>query len=1196
MRIRRLNLLRYGHFTDAPIDLPSGQPDIQIVLGTNEAGKSTAMAAIEDLLFGIPSNSPRNFLHDYGVMRVGAVLENDGHSLNVRRRKGNKDTLLSEDEVPFPAGDGALASFIAGADRRFYTRMFSLDHERLRQGGKEILEARDDVGQMLFSVGAGIIGLRERLKGMEAEADALWASRRAAHRKYFQAEDRLKAAESSLRDHIVTAGKWQELRDAFESAGEAYQTIEEEIESKATELRKLTRIRRVCRDVRKRSETDTTIRGLGEIVSLPEDASALLEKAAADDTNAATRIATLTEQIETLQNERAALTYDDALLLRSDDIRQLHERRIQVRAGKIDLPKRLAELASAEASLKRFAAELEWKTDNIDQVIARIPARSKVASVRTLLNRRGEQLAAVENAKATAEEARERSADLTAQIEELGAAVDISKLAAVIKATRDMGDIGARITNADHEAQNARAASQRRLKSLKPEIIDEEALASVLVPPLDTIQAHRDARRNLEQRLKTCRERIRSTDQELTRHKKAYERITSDEQVIAPGELQHIREHRDAGWSIIRRRYVDNTVIPEDEVRAFTTDVELPDAYEAAVLDADKAADKRFDKAEAAARLVVITRQIDEQEDLLETLNAEELAISAEDESLTAEWNTMWAATPIEPQEPDSMIEWLRSRAEILTLIEQRLATEQIIATLRQQEAAAKTLVRAELNALGIDSAFLAEQPFHVVIESATGVERQHESSAKTRRDLDEALRKATNDANRKQKLLEKANVEWTEWSAQWAAALTALHLPANSTPETADAQLNVIDDLREFAGRINDLRHERIEKIERDISAFENDVTELVQAIAPQLAGIDAEDAVLDLERLSAEGARVRDLVAANDLTHAGLQKRADECQESRRDARDIIDRFQRTAGVSTIDELRIAIEQSDRLRILQTEYNNSTERLSQDGDGLSIADLTDECAAIDIDQISAREQVVTQELEELRNRLMEARESRANTRREFEAIGGDDRASRDAADRQAALAEIREIAERYVRLRSATLLLQWAIDRYRREKQAPMLKRAGELFAILTGCSFESLQLEFDQQDNVHLAGIRSDGGRVPVSGMSTGTADQLYLALRIAAVEDYLDNAAPLPFVADDLFINFDDERAAAGFRVLGQLAQKTQVLFFTHHQHLLDVAKKALGPTVFSVSLPAHIVGPGIFGPEATARVLRQATAS
>jgi uncharacterized protein YhaN len=160
MGIRRLHLLRYGHFTDSAIDLPASQPDIHIVFGPNEAGKSTAMAAIEDLLFGIPSNSPRNFLHEYSAMRIGATLEKNNNALSVRRRKGNKETLLTEEEIPIPTGDGALAPFLASADRGFYTRMFSLDHERLRQGGREILEARDDVGQMLFSASTGIMGLR----------------------------------------------------------------------------------------------------------------------------------------------------------------------------------------------------------------------------------------------------------------------------------------------------------------------------------------------------------------------------------------------------------------------------------------------------------------------------------------------------------------------------------------------------------------------------------------------------------------------------------------------------------------------------------------------------------------------------------------------------------------------------------------------------------------------------------------------------------------------------------------------------------------------------------------------------------------------------------------------------------------------------------------------------------------------------
>ena len=97
-------------------------------------------------------------------------------------------------------------------------------------------------------------------------------------------------------------------------------------------------------------------------------------------------------------------------------------------------------------------------------------------------------------------------------------------------------------------------------------------------------------------------------------------------------------------------------------------------------------------------------------------------------------------------------------------------------------------------------------------------------------------------------------------------------------------------------------------------------------------------------------------------------------------------------------------------------------------------------------------------------------------------------------------------------------------------------------------------------------------------PSRGMSSGTADQLYLALRIAAVEDYLDHAEPMPFIADDLFINFDDKRAAAGFRVLGELAKKTQVLFFTHHEHLLEVARKALGIPIAGATLPTATSGP------------------
>jgi uncharacterized protein YhaN len=1171
MRICQLDLLRYGHFTDAIIALPAGKPDFQMLLGENEAGKSTAMNGVEDLLFGIPANSPRNFLHEYNAMRVGALLEKGTDTLKVRRRKGNKDTLLGGDDTPIPSGEGALAPFLAGGDRRFYTRMFSLDHDRLRQGGKEILQAQDDVGQMLFSASAGITGLRETLKAMEAEADALWASRRAAHRKYFQAEERLKAAEASMRDNVVTTTRWQALKSAFETANDAYGVIEGEIELKSAELRKLGRIRRVHRDVRKRGEAQNAIDALREVIPFDADASKVLEKAATDEAAATARIAALSEQIAALEAECAALIFDDALLARAEDIAQLRDRRIQVRAGKADLPKRRAELAAAEATLNRLAGELEWSGD-VDQLIARIPAKAKVAVLRGLLNRRGAQSGAVENAKSAVAEAEDNLGEIAAEIEAHGPVTDISKLAAVIKATRELGDIAGQIANSKREEEEARTATARLLKALRPAVADATALETMPVPPLASVEAHRDACSSLEQRQRTCREQIRNAEQERVRRRKALERIVADEHVVTADELERLRSRRDSGWSIIRRRHVEGVAVPEDEMAAFGPADALAQDFEAAMRGADSAADQRFEHADAAAQLAVIGRQISEQDDLLESLGLEEQTLAQERTALDAAWAALWSRGSITPQDPEVMIEWLRTRADILDANARLSAAERHTAAWQQREDESKRLVLAELEALGTSTASLAGQPLHLVIETAAAQERRHENAAKTARDLDDARRKATGIVARKRKDLEKAEAEWADWTSAWQAALKALQLAAAATPETAEAQINAIDDMREASARINDLRHERIEKIERDVKAFEADVAALAQAIAPQLSGMDPEEAVLQLDRLAAEAARTKDLKDAKASDIAGLQERIDACRESNREARETITRLQQKAGVASTDELRVAIQRSDEMRKIGAELDRLTTALTQDGDGLSVAELAAECAGTDLDAIAAKDQTLTEDVQELRNRLMEAREARNTARQAFEGIGGDDRAARDATDRQAALAEMTEIAAQYVRLRSAIVLLQWAIDRYRREKQAPMLKRAGELFAILTCGSFQALQLEFDEHDNMQLAGLRHDGRRVPVAGMSTGTADQLYLALRIAAIEDYLGHAEPMPFIADDLFINFDDKRAAAGFRVLGELAKKTQVLFFTHHEHLLEVARKALGAPISGVTLP------------------------
>src|SRR3546814_18418061 len=115
-------------------------------------------------------------------------------------------------------------------------------------------------------------------------------------------------------------------------------------------------------------------------------------------------------------------------------------------------------------------------------------------------------------------------------------------------------------------------------------------------------------------------------------------------------------------------------------------------------------------------------------------------------------------------------------------------------------------------------------------------------------------------------------------------------------------------------------------------------------------------------------------------------------------------------------------------------------------------------------------------------------------------------------------------------------------------------MLLRASEIFRRLTIGRYAALRIDSDGP-NSRLLGLRDDGRTVvDVGAMSEGTTDQLFLALRLAAVEQSIAAGVRLPFLADDFFVNFDAEPSADGFRVLAELARSPQVLFFTPPPHL------------------------------------------
>lgn len=1164
MRIRHLKLLRYGHFTDTSLDLAPRAVDMHVVVGSNEAGKSTVRAALGDLLFGIPARSELNFLHDYGSMRLGAALEASGESLEVRRRKGTRNTLLTADDTPLPSGEHALAPFLGSANREFFERMFSLDHERLRRGGREILEDRDEVGAVLFAAGSAVQGLQERLRALDEEANALWSKRRASNRRYYQAQDQLKEFDSDLREHTVSTAKWRDIERELEARQEDFDRCQAEVDSLETEVRRISRIRRVSRHITQLGIVEGKIAALGEVAGLPDDAASTLEAAEQRIHELKLHLEGQREDLDRAQRDRAGLTWDETLVLRAADIHQLHEQRIQLQSERVDLPKRRAELAMEEKKIRQLASEMDWPSDSIGNISARIPNRTRVEHARSLLSEGVRLHSGVESARRALQVARKRSQDARLRLSEIGRAADVSNLsAAITEIDGDVRDLGFRIQQAETDVADAEAESRDRFQALSPRPESIQAALSLPLPSPATVRSFRDRQIDLEQRTRSCEEQVRLAEKGVAKDLAARERMVASEHPVSESELHSQRAKRDEGWSLIRRRYLESQTVPELELAAFTDGRDsIASAYEEAVRTADDTADKRFQKAEVTARFSELNRSLEESQRVEGEAREDLSKLAREATDLDASWRALWTGTSLEPGSPESMVEWLGIHAQLRASEATRTKAERDLAELRRQESDATNRIASELHSIGIDGSALDGLPLRALLQRASDTKSRHAELAATRRELSSSHQQADADTEAANEEVERAIAEQAEWRGRWVTMLAEIGMDASLPTDVFGQTLPLIDEMREVAAKVSDLRDKRVGKILRDIGDFEGSVRKVVESVASDLADEDPDSAVIELERRLQNAQQAKKKAEERDGEIAERQERIRNLEAERKQSTEAIRRLEERANVTDTDALREHIKKVRQLGEHRAALSQALRRIEEDGDGLPVEVLKKDCEGIDLDQAALQENRLLEEATEARGRLTEARDALRVAREAYEAIGGGAAAANAESARQGALTELGEIAERYVRARTAASLLRWAVERNRREKQGPLLREAAILFGELTSGSFENLEIDFDSQDRARLVGRRPGGERVDVTGMSDGTTDQLYLALRIAALAQYLESAQPLPFVADDLFINFDDDRAAAGFRALGRLARKCQVIFFTHHAHLVDIARSAL----------------------------------
>jgi len=1152
MRILRLDLLRFGCFANVSLDLADGHADLHVIYGKNESGKSSALRALEAWLFGFEERTSDSFIHSYSQLRVGGRLKNANAELTFRRRKARKQTIVDEDEKPLP--DDALVPFLHGVTRDQFRVMFGLGHQALVEGGREILRGGGEIGQALVSAGMGGAQVRVLLKKLEEDAGALYktgGSNPTINQQLSKHRDiKKKRDEASL-----SSREWKAHDDALQQAQADLERVVAEISDLTNQQSRLQSLRGILPALGRRTKLLEELRALGSVVELRPGFAEERKIAESDLCDAMRQAERARNELERLSGEIERITVPEELITQEDAITSLHERLGSHRKAAADRVGLAQEQALLQAAATDLLSDLPFEITADEVVTLRLDVGQRM---------RLRQLAAEHAAITEAMSAAEKSiTDLDRKLQRAHNALagaeaprNVSGLKrAVVRVQPRAG-----IEDALGKTQSAVDALDARItvaiRQLHPALPEGGNVEALPVPLIET--ADRFIERFQEIQVELARH-----DRELEEARKEQAGVTERMEssrlgIPVPGEeeLQAARQQREDGWQLVRREWLDHEDITA-EATIYDAEKSLPEAYEQRVLAADDVADRLRREADRVAEQAQLVARRAALESQIAGIERDRQRAEQLRSKLLVEWAAQWSPSGVEPLAPNEMRAWLTKFEMIRKQAEQRRTTAEEVARIREEVSRHRDALGHEMQLLGAGS--LREgDTLSALLERCQELVTTAEEAERQRVTAEKAVASLQDDVTATRQEAEDASRRMAEWNQQWSEALRPLALPEDTLPDVAT---HVLEQLQEAKQKIAEARDKtrRIRGIDRDAQSFAAESRALVSRLSPHLGELPVEQAVAELHARLMRGKQDETRLASLDEQAEAQRKLQKGAEDKIPACEDQLASLCREAQVLTVDDLPAAESKWANYQRLQQGIDEQEAVVLQFSPGKSIEEIEQGASAVDSDMIPGQLVEIGSQLGQLETKRSELEQRIGQERRSLDLMNGGDAAALHAEESQRVLAELRDQGQRYVRLRVAATLLRGEIKRYRERNQEPLLQRASELFRKMTLDSFSELASDFNDKDEPVLVGVRPSGEQVRVEGMSDGTCDQLYLALRLASLERYLESNEAMPFIVDDILIRFDDGRAKAALEALAELSKRTQVIFFTHHQRLVSLAE-------------------------------------
>jgi uncharacterized protein YhaN len=1160
MKLSQLFLQAFGPFTDTTLDFSASTANLHVIYGPNEAGKSSALRAMTDLRFGIPPRSPDNFIHPFNQMQIaGLFCDEQGETLGFLRRKGNKATLFRLDPISLqadtklPVQTAHELALTGGLERNEFEAMFGLNHQRLREGGDLLLKGEGELGAALFEASAGTRGIAAILQELETDAKKLYNRHGMAKSVINEAKRQLDEQRQLLRHAQTKPADWHGLYRAHAQAKTALDEIEQALEQQRRLAHELSELRAVEPLLREHERIESEWQALAHIPDLPETAEK--ERLLAEQAlhNAAQQALEAEEDIKRCHEALAELQLEPVLLEHAETIERLAAHLEALARSRIEVRQQQTAIEQMQVTLTEAAIRIGHRAD--ESLTQALPT----AAGRAELNHHLETVAKLSERLAGYQQQTRKLAQALKQYHEdpitPPSPGSRRALALALRQAQVWGDVERQTADWQRQVRDLEQQLKQALAGLGlSSVAALSDMRLLLEAEIHAVQVEFD---DIEQNLRTLADEDGRLQRDLEEQRLRLRQLQAEGEVVTAETLRQVRMQRDDRWQHVRRVYVERTVVGHNE-RVWA------DNFESAQTEADRQADllradvkRATSYEECATRIEQMERRSIDIKNERKTLNDRKMA-------LHSAWAERLAQVGL-PQLPVAALsEWQDRRQNTLLLAERLSSTQSDYERWLAETSLAAFHLDAALQNIGFP-VNANRPPVSTLIEQAQAWDKAATETQTKYEERAKAMTALTQEQEELNQQLVDTTALLTQHQTRLSVWLERLGLAADSPPEAVQARLAELDQLAQQTNTLADLRL-RLAQSQAVIDEFNAQAQQLAERLNETAA--DPLDSFIERLRKRLQASKEADQqrkTLERDLKKAEKNRQKALNEHSRQ--AEILTRLCAAAGVGQHQQLPA----QEQLAAQKRQAHDALERLRQQlraASTRSEAELRQLLADRDTISLDAEREHCQVEIARLEHEQQQVRQREEQSRHSLEAIDASDQAARAREAMEAAAARYRAALQPWARLKLAHALLGEALNRFRERAQAPMVTAASAYFKLMTGGRYQRL-LTDELDGKPVLRALRDDGATISVEAMSEGTADQLYLALRLAALELRRTSHPAMPLVLDDVLITSDDHRAANILQALARFAEQGQVMLFTHHRHLLDLTSNILSQQAVAI---------------------------